>query len=666
MKSWKIPLCVALLALTAACSPESTTPPDGGVADGDLPPAADTDEDCISDANEERTTGTDSDGDGTPDYQDEDSDDDGIPDRVEAINPDCDTHRPPADSDGDGIPNFRDLDSDGNGIPDRDELTDDTDGNGVPDFADSDDDGDMTSDEQEIGPDPNDPPDSDSDSIPDFRDLDSDNDLISDFHERGADTDGDGLPDYQDLDSDNDGISDQEEAGDSDLETPPFDTDGDFVPDYRDLDSDNDGLSDDWEWSHRSDVGTDFRDQDTDGDDVYDWIEVVAGTDPTSGMDSPLTRGNFVFIMPYEEEPEPAEDTLNFSTSLQLGDVFFALDLTGSMDTELNSIRSEMTQIIEGVTCAPGEDPDRTNCIPDLWVGFGWFTDVGSSSSEYRALEVNRNLTDDVASVISSIPTSTKDGGDECQRRAAYCTVYGPGEPFCPVANTVNRDEYPCPGMGIGFPCFRPDAARMLVLITDEDMDQDPIPSYDEVAEALMSVQITFIGINAEESRDAAVTADLTEIAMRTGSFDEFGAPLVFMGADDEVDETVADAIRTVARVPLDVTTRVLGQVEGGVNSADFIDYLEVNISGEEDCTEWEEVRDSDGDLHDDTFIQIDPGTPVCWDVHVVPNDFVPPQDEPQVFIATIEVRGGTGGTLLDSRDVYFLIPPATFIPPPD
>lgn len=663
-----LPLFAAmLLVMTSGCSPRSNPLQDGGAEDADSGlPADDADEDCISDIDEERYSGRDTDRDGTLDYLDDDSDGDGISDADESLNTACDANLPPADNDGDGIPNFRDLDSDGNGIPDRDEDSRDDDGDGVPNFADDDDDGDMLTDVTELGPDVQDPPDSDSDGIPDYHDLDSDNDLILDNHERGADTDGDGLPDYQDTDSDNDGISDEDEAGDNDLATPPIDTDEDYTPDFRDLDSDNDGLTDAWEWSHRGDVGTDPQDADTDGDDVYDWIEVVAGTDPTDGTDSPRTRGNFVFIMPFEQPPEPVEDTLAFSTSLQLGDVFFEIDLTGSMDSELRSIRSEMTQIIEEVTCSRGEDPARTNCIPDLWVGFGWFTDAGDTTSGYRALEVNHNLTDDIAAVIASIPGDTRDGGDECQRKAAYCTVHGPGGPYCDPAVTINRDEYPCPGPGIGFPCFRPDAARMLVLATDEGMSEDPVPDFATVAEELLSAQITFIGINAQESRDAVVTTDLTEIAVRTGSYNEFGAPLVFMGADDSLSDAVSDAIRTVARVPLDVTVRALGSIESGVNAADFIDYLEVNVSGEESCSEWADLRDADGDLRDDTFIQIEPGTPVCWDVHVLQNDIVPPASEPQVFIATIEVRGGTGGTLLDSREVYFLVPPETFIPPPD
>lgn len=61
---------------------------------------------------------SDTDGDGTPDYQDVDSDNDGIPDQQEAgANP-----SDPQDTDGDGVPDYRDLDSDNDGQSDQEEA----------------------------------------------------------------------------------------------------------------------------------------------------------------------------------------------------------------------------------------------------------------------------------------------------------------------------------------------------------------------------------------------------------------------------------------------------------------------------------------------------------------------------------------------------------------
>ena len=164
-----------------------------------------TDYDCDGIPN--TTEGTvDTDGDGTPDWQDTDSDNDGILDSTEGT----------VDTDNDGTPDWRDLDSDNDGISDAIEGTVDTDNDGTPDYL----------------------------------DLDSDNDGISDATEGNVDTDGDGTPDFRDTDADNDGILDRDEPSD--------DCDGDGIPNFQDPDvcgviipegfsPNNDGYNDTWE-----------------------------------------------------------------------------------------------------------------------------------------------------------------------------------------------------------------------------------------------------------------------------------------------------------------------------------------------------------------------------------------------------------------------------------
>jgi outer membrane protein OmpA-like peptidoglycan-associated protein len=93
--------------------------------------AADADGDGILD----QTEGSgDTDGDGTPDFQDTDSDDDGIPDSTEA-GPIPDD---PVDTDGDGMPDYIDSDSDNDGIDDVLEGINDFDNDGIPDYIDVD------------------------------------------------------------------------------------------------------------------------------------------------------------------------------------------------------------------------------------------------------------------------------------------------------------------------------------------------------------------------------------------------------------------------------------------------------------------------------------------------------------------------------------------------
>jgi hypothetical protein len=382
----------AAFAVWFSCSPsgETTDVPRTDVWDADGGEGGpcgrrDADGDTIADDEEggnERPP-RDTDGDTTPDYQDADADDDTIPDSIEGGVPDpC---MRPRDADGDTTPDYLDPDSDGNGIFDAFESRGDLDGDTVHDASDLDDDGDFVPDVEEIGGNPSAPRDSDGDTTPDYRDVDSDGDTISDRDERGYDTNGDTVPDWRDDDSDGDTIPDAEEAGDADLATPAIDTDEDTVPDYRDADSDADGLSDRMEREN----GTDPRRGDSDDDGIPDLVEVAAGTDPLDPADNPRARGNFVFIVPYEEEPDPTVDTLGFSTDLQKADVYIAVDTSGSMDGEIANLRAGLRgTIVPGIAAR----------IPDVWLGAGRFEDCPSSSCR-NAINNLQDITSDIGAV---------------------------------------------------------------------------------------------------------------------------------------------------------------------------------------------------------------------------------------------------------------------------
>ena len=173
------------------------------------------------------------------------------------------------------------------------------------------------------------------DKTPDYLDTDSDDDTILDKDERAIDPDMDGKMSYVDDDSDGDCVLDANEAGDSDPKTAPVDTDGDDKPDFHDRDSDDDGLADGAEDANCNGMqdGDESSPQDADSDDdgVSDLIEKAAGTNPNDPMDNPQAKGDFVFVVPFEEDPTPKDDDLDFSTSLQQVDVFVLLDRSGSM-----------------------------------------------------------------------------------------------------------------------------------------------------------------------------------------------------------------------------------------------------------------------------------------------------------------------------------------------
>lgn len=201
-------------------------------------------EDLNADAdNDPATNPTDTDGDGIPDYLDIDSDDDGIPDNVEAqltfgyIPPslvDADDNGLddayeaggnsgliPVDTDGDGIPDYVDEDSDDDNVPDRIEGND-QDQDGVADvaFTGSDKDNDGLDDAYEGGT---------------AIDVDV-NDEIDDPSLALPDTDQDGVLDYRDTDDDDDGIETIDEDIDGNGDYANDDSDDDGIPNYLDSD----------------------------------------------------------------------------------------------------------------------------------------------------------------------------------------------------------------------------------------------------------------------------------------------------------------------------------------------------------------------------------------------------------------------------------------------
>ncbi|MFH2007153.1 MAG: hypothetical protein ABI333_11250 [bacterium] len=660
----------AVIGLCVGCGPSSNNDnnDDGGASNSnDAGPnyvcIGDEDQDGICDEFEGKDELTDTDGDGTPDYLDLDSDNDGIADSIEwgGVYP----GQYPVDSDSDGIPDFRDEDSDGNGLPDEVDGVSDIDGDGIGAYADLDDDGDGIPDIIEMGSMPSSPPDSDGDGVPDYQDVDSDGDTIADVHEGARDSDDDGIPDYLDLDSDNDGLLDSEEAGDTDPNTPPIDTDGDGHPNFRDSDSDNDGLSDGAEVL----AGTDPLNEDSDGDGVSDLIEVGAGTDPNDPQDNPQANGDFVFVMPYEDTPTPGQDTLDFSTDLSRADLYFLADVSGSMSGIMANIKSNMqTTIAQAMTQ-----------ISDLQIGIGSF--LYAECGNYKVYDHRLDIQSDPVTAQNAFPdySSAYESGCCCSEpplSAMYCAATGNGSAEAAQAgvtvpggipNEANSAHAPgaCPAGHTGYPCFRPGSLPIIAVVTDEGFDQYTGTSQAATIAALSTIGAKTIGIYGIGSWGTAGQDAMMAFMAAQGSVDANNIPLVYDGTGAQASQSIINAITALSQVPMDISsiaqdnddgTDQFGQTDTIDAVAQFVDYLVATDTGT-NCTPGYTKIDSDTNGYVDLFQQVNPGDPVCWDIYVKENTTVPATEYPQVFTATIYVWGD-GITQVDSRTVYFLVPP--------
>ncbi len=501
--------------------------------------------------------------------------------------------------------------------------------------------------------------------------LDSDGDGIADQAEGTTDADGDGTPNHLDTDADGDGISDTEEhMGNVPCSLP--DVDDDDIPNWLDPDSDNDGLSDAEE---RGTYSTDPWNRDSDGDGVTDLGEARGTMTDPNDASSTIPPGDFFVVLPYNGDPE--NRTLRFNTDLQLADIYFLIDTTGSMQSSIDNVTSSLSRIsseigtrIPNVQMGVGQYRDFAN-TNDLFA----FDAYGSPGDEPYGNE--QNITPDVAQVQAALGRLAAAGGadgPESSVEALYQTATGEGGSwsFSGGAPPFNLARAACPavpdetGRRRGYPCFRPDSLPIVVLVTDAPFHNGPggehsysgiSPSphqFDQAVVSLMNIGARFIGVAVGSAPRAAEE----EIAMRTGTVDGTGAPLVFDATGGTVSDAIITGIETLAgRTPQNVDTTT-ENVDGNPDGFDATQFLKAitpvegyngGVSGPNPGTTYTSKDET-------TFYQVIPGTQVEFEVRFL-NDVRPPAETAQIFRATIIVRGN-GVARLDSRNVYIVVPP--------
>jgi len=462
-----------------------------------------------------------------------------------------------------------------------------------------------------------------------------------------------------DADADNDSDGDTDISDDGSTSNPEADSDGD-------------GLSDKWEEQN----GTDPNNPDTDGDGVSDLAEVVAGTDPKDPGSNPQKQGNFYFLVPYQAEPSPLKDALVFSTDIQMADLFILEDTTGSMSMAISQLKRDLRKVII---------PQAATIIPDIWFGVGRFDDYptgGYGGTGDMVFELMTRTTDDPAKAQAAVNLlHVNDGQDtpESQVAAMWATATGKG------LGTYLADATGCASDEIGYPCFRKGAVPILMLISDAPFHNGPSsyspytgitpvpPVYAEAVQALNDIHARVIGIKVAPPMNiggAIVTTHMNKIATDTGTVDGSGKPLVFdvTFAGAGLGSDIVNAIATLAKqVPMAISAKARDDTSDAVDATVFIDHIEPNTTGGKPdpqdptkiCVDGLSTSDSDGDGVADQFPAVAPGTPVCFDIIVRKNVTVPATSKPEVYKAFVDVMGDQS-TVLDTREVFFLVPPST------
>ena len=549
---------------------------------------------------------------------DADDDGDGIKNGVEAPN------GIPLDTDEDGTPDYKDTDSDGDGIPDSVEGVTDTDGDGTPNYRDTDSDNDNIPDEIEAGEDPTDPADFDEDGIPNYLDDDSDNDGIRDLFDGITDPDKDGFGAYLDTDADGDGISDHDENGDNE---PPLDSDDDKVPDFLDSDSDNDGLSDARELA----LGTNAKLADTDGDGIDDNTEVAFGSDPTDAG-SGIPEDTFYVVLPYHLT-DTVVKSLEFTLAISKVDVFFLMDISGSMQDEIDNLKAGIIN-----TILPGVNAK----VDDVAMGLASF----GNDSIYS---VKQTLTKDTAALTAAISGLNASGGDEYHADVLYFAAGGTGTVDCNCRWGGFLDlEWICDTCPIQPAGWRDGALPIFIMITDEeDGFTTSDHSLTEAINSMNTINAKFIGVDSS----GVAMDEYATVSNGTKSLDSASQPFNFQipGDGSGLSTSIVDAVVDLAgELQIAVLATAPKHIDNLFGIADTTTFLESIIP---DATSAVAPTIVVGN----TFEHVKPGLTLIFDV-TFKNDFYENETtESQLIQAKIDVVGA--GTVLDTRDVYILIP---------
>jgi hypothetical protein len=387
------------------------------------------------------------------------------------------------------------------------------------------------------------------------------------------------------------------------------------------------------------------------------------------GFDVPA--GSLVVVMPYTDAPEPLFVDLEVATRLQSLDMYAILDRSGSMSAEITAVKNNLATVVNNLTCAPLGGGQPPNCIPDLWAGAGTVAYDDSGADAFRNwVDVQPNPS------FTAVPTTEPPGSISVREPlnfSVYATITGNGGaafsmPSVPPRASCSTSPAALAGYPtFGYPCFRQGPLPVVLLVTDEPpisgSSTNHNPSWNTtVLHQMLARNAKLVGILGSGS-SASTQTDLRTMATGTGAVDAANgnAPLVFNGFDANAANAIRDGILTLASgVPLDLAALPEDDPSDSVDAvAAFVERIETLQLGTEACANGLTEADGNGDTFPDRYLGVRAGTAVCWRLVTKMNTSVPSTGVWQFFHATVPIVAD-GVTTLETRDVYFLVPPTS------
>jgi len=352
--------------------------------------------------------------------------------------------------------------------------------------------------------------------------------------------------------------------------------------------------------------------------------------------------------LPPDEPPESVE--VAFESRILTADILFLVDTTGSMLDEIEQIR---------LTLRDNLAPALVETIGDVQISVASLADfpVGMYGSDddvpFLLLTESTRDIEEVQRALDRLPMSAGADGPESQTEALYQAATGEG-----IGRFVPRAR--CSGGTVGYPCFRAEGSRIILLFTDAPFhngpgmsnpyggDVSPTPhTYAEAMNAMRGIGAKVLGLFSGGSDDEA-ERDLTAIARDTGAVTPDGEPIIFdIGADARrLDTGVVESVRTlVEEVPIDIDIIAEDAPGDDFDALDFVRALE---------TVRAVPRDGAVD-RGDRFDRVLPGTRVVFRV-LLQNESFPRGPDPAFYYLQIVLRGD-GVTRLQTTTTKIVIP---------
>lgn len=343
---------------------------------------------------------------------------------------------------------------------------------------------------------------------------------------------------------------------------------------------------------------------------------------------------------------------LEIPATLRVIDVMFLIDSSASMQDEIDTVRDRLRGFVV---------PRILEIIPDAEFGvaifgeFPVFPHALMGSREVGPYLLRSTITADVeriAIALDGTPIWGNLDDPEASTEGLYQVATGEGVPG------FIDPGLGCPTGGLGGACFRRDAFRIVMLVTDAPMHNGPRGrnrygfsgphSYEETLAAVDALDLFVLGLFAEDIGRPSPRDDLRDLAIDTGSVGASGAPLIFdIGArGDGIGGSIVEAVQRVAdEVLLEVDAIVEDRPGDAIDALDVIRGVRA-VSGA--------PASGVGSIEGSRFTGVRPGTRLTFELEIDARD-LPLSPERRELPARVIFRASR--SRIEARDVVIVVP---------